>query len=237
MIDTHCHIIPGVDDGSPDVRTSVDMAVTAAGDGIKTIVATPHIHSGSLPFLKIKMCAEALNKKFEETGIPVTVVPGGEVASFVPVEIMTKYTINGNGYILFEFPHSHIPVKSREKIDQLVDMGHKIVLAHPERNPSVIKNPRILKTLIKETGARVQVTANSVTGAFGKTIQSCARHLLKKGWAHIIASDAHNAVGFRSPQLSQALEVAEKIMGTDKALKLVMDNPRAMIMGKDIELF
>lgn len=237
MIDTHCHIIPGVDDGSPDVRTSIDMAVTAAGDGIKTIVATPHIHSDAMPFVKIKMYAQALNKKFSDTGIPITIIPGGEVASFVPVEIMADYTINGNGYILYEFPHSHIPVKSTEKIMQLVDMGYKIVLAHPERNPSVIKNPKMLKKLIDETGARVQITANSVTGAFGRSIQACARKLLKKGWVHIIASDAHASIGFRSPQLSGAVDVAESIMGKEKALKLVMDNPKAMIEGKDIKPF
>lgn len=235
MIDTHCHIIPGVDDGSPDVRTSMDMAVTAAGDGIRTIVATPHVHSEALPFAKIRLYAEALTKRFTDTGIPVAVVPGGEVASFVPIDIMTRFTINGNGYILYEFPHTHIPVQSMEKLKQLVDLGHKIVLAHPERNPSVIKNPKILKTLIAETGARVQITANSVTGAFGKVVQACARRLIKKGWVHIIASDAHAAVGFRSPVLSEALAVAEKIMGKEKALKLVMDNPLAMIEGRVID--
>lgn len=235
MIDTHCHIIPGVDDGAQDLRTSMDMAVTAAGDGIRVIAATPHIHSGELSFAKIRLYVEALNLRLADKGIPVKIVPGGEVASFVPIEIMTKYSINGNGYILYEFPHSHIPVNSTEKLNALVEKGHRIVLAHPERNPSVIKNIKVLKELTQATGAKVQITANSLTGAFGRSIAACAKKLLKKDLVHIIASDAHAAVGFRSPQLSEAVAVAETILGKEKARKLVTANPKAMIDGRDMD--
>lgn len=233
MIDTHCHIIPGVDDGSPDFRTSVDMAVVAAGDGIKTIVATPHVNSTALSPAMIREHVAALNLRFSETGIPVSVVTGGEVASFLPLEIMKQYSINGNGYILLEFPHSHLPVTSKETIRHLTMDGYKVLIAHPERNPSVIRNPRVLAEIINETGARAQITANSITGAFGMGIRSCARYLLKKNMVHVIASDAHSA-GYRKPFLSDALAVAVKMVGEEKARRLVFDNPRAVIDGQII---
>ena len=230
MIDIHCHIIPGVDDGSPDMRTSVDMAVAAAGDGLKTIVATPHIQSEALSPAMIKKHVEILNARFMETGIPVTVVPGGEVASFLPVSMMKNYSINGNGYILLEFPHSHMPLSARETILNIMSEGLYVIIAHPERNPSVIRNPDILFDLVETTGACVQITANSITGGFGPVVKSCARHLIKKGSVTVIASDAHSA-GSRKPALSEGLKVAAKIVGHDRAERMVLDNPRSVILG------
>jgi len=211
----------------------MDMAVIAAGDGIKTIVATPHVNSFDLTPAMIRAYVAALNTRLSDTGIPVSVVTGGEVGSFLPPGLIKGYSINGNGYILLEFPHSHLPANASETIRHLTLEGLKVLLAHPERNPSVIRNPKVLAGLVEETGARVQVTANSITGAFGMGIRACARHLLKKGLVHVIASDAHST-GMRKPCLSEALDVAVKILGKEQAMRLVFDNPRAVIDGENI---
>jgi protein-tyrosine phosphatase len=233
MIDTHCHILPGVDDGSPDIRTSLDMATIAVDDGIRTLVATPHIDSPSLTALAVRQQVEAFNRRLTDEGIPLTVVPGGEVASFLPLRIMEAHSINGRGYILLEFPHSHLPVHAGETIRQIERDGFKVLIAHPERNPSVIRNPKVLAGLVAGTGALIQITANSLTGEFGPKIRACARYLLKKKLVHVIASDAHSA-GFRRPVLSDALKVAEKMLGKDAASRLVSENPRAVIEGEMI---
>jgi protein-tyrosine phosphatase len=230
MIDIHCHIIPGVDDGAPDMRTSLDMAVIAAGDGIRTIVATPHIQSDTLTPGFIREQVDILNDKFSGIGIPVTVVPGGEVASFLPVSMMKNYSINGNGYILLEFPHTHLPFSAKETVSNLIFEGMKVVIAHPERNPTIIRNPDVLVDLVEETGAAVQVTGNSITGGFGPAIKACSKYLLKKNIVNIIASDAHST-GFRKPALDEAVKAASKIVGLEQAERMANDNPRSVILG------
>jgi len=233
MIDIHCHIIPGVDDGSPDMRTSMDMAVIAAGDGIKTIVATPHIQSEILTPDMIREKVAVLNERFSETGIPVAVVVGGEVAPFLPISLMKKFSINDNGYILLEFPHTHLPFSAKDTILNLISEGLKVIIAHPERNPTVIKNPDTLIDIIEATGAYTQITANSITGAFGPSIKSCAKHLLKKKMVSVIASDAHST-GARKPFLSDGLNAAAKIVGQELAEKMVYKNPQSVILGLPI---
>jgi len=233
MIDIHSHIIPGVDDGSPDMRTSMDMAVIAVGDGIKTIVATPHIQSEILSPDMIREKVEALNERFSETGIPLSVVVGGEVASFLPISLMKNFSINNNGYILLEFPHTHLPFSAKETILNLMSEGMKVIIAHPERNPTVIKNPDTLIDIVEATGAATQITANSITGAFGPSIKSCAKHLLKKKMVSVIASDAHSA-GFRKPSLTEGMNAAAKIVGQEQAEKMVYKNPLAVILGLPI---
>lgn len=233
MIDIHSHIIPGVDDGSPDMRTTLDMAVIATGDGIRTLAATPHIQSDALSPSMIMEKVAALNERFIETGIPLTVVTGGEVASFLPVSLMKHFSINGNGYILLEFPHTHLPISAKDTISQLVALGLKVIIAHPERNPTVIRKPEVLLNLIEATGAYIQLTANSITGGFGPAIKSCAKHLLKKRIPGVIASDAHST-GFRKPVLSEGVDAASKIVGRELAEIMVNENPLSVILGLPI---
>ncbi len=230
MIDIHCHIIPGVDDGSPDMSTSLAMASQATGDGITTLVATPHIQSERLTPEMIREQIRILNERFSEAGIPLSVVAGGELASFFPVSAMAGYSINGNGYVLLEFPHSHLPYTAKDTVEQIIRQGMQVIIAHPERNPSVIRSPEILVDMVESTGASVQITANSLTGAFGPAARSCAVQLLKKKVVTVIASDAHSA-GTRKPVLSDGFKVAVKIAGQKAAEKMVMDNPRAIVLG------
>jgi protein-tyrosine phosphatase len=230
MIDIHCHIIPGVDDGSPDMRTSLSMAAIAAGDGIKTLVATPHIQSEIMGPDVIREKVMMLNERFSEAGIPVSVAAGGEVASFLPVSTIRKYSINDNGYILLEFPHSHLPYTAKETVANIMSEGLRVIIAHPERNPSVIRSPEILVDIVESTGAGIQITANSICGEFGHAIKSCARHLLKKKIVTVIASDAHSA-GLRKPVLAEGVKAAGKIVGLEAAEKMVRDNPRSILFG------
>lgn len=236
MIDTHCHILPGIDDGAPDFRTSIEMAVIAAGDGIKKIVATPHVNSPSLTPNAIARLANELNTRLLELGVPVNVVTGGEVAYLLPVAIKRKYSINNNGYILLEFPHSHMPANAKDIINKMSGEGCRAIIAHPERNPTIIRNPSLLVDIVKSTDAIVQITSDSIIGTFGRKIRTCSKYLLKKRVVSIIASDAHST-SFRRPEISEGVKAAGKIIGVENAQKLVVENPEAVLYGGRIHTF
>jgi len=214
MIDIHCHILPGVDDGASDMDESVAMAKIAADDGITRIVATPHVKDLSLSALRIKTAVEELNMHLKDRNIPVTILPGAEVSALIDPSLLAGYTINGTKYLLIEFSHSHFPLNTLDLIFNLMIKGYKPIIGHPERNPSIIQNPQILFNSI-HSGVLVQITADSLTGFFGRNIRACASYLLKKDVVNFVATDAHSS-GCRSPILSKGLEVAEKIIGRKK---------------------
>ncbi len=230
MIDIHCHILPGIDDGSKDFEESIKMAFFAAEEGVRTIVATPHVDDDSLNSETINDLTMALNHKLKVLSIPIEIIPGAEISYVLPEEFIKNYTINNNGYVLIEFPHSHLPAGAVEKLLAITSHGMKPIIAHPERNPSVIKNPGLLSDLAAETGAAVQVTAASIAGDFGRRIQMCSHHLLKKGIVDLIASDAHS-MRFRPPSMNRGLRAAGRLIGRKHVEKLTIENPKAVING------
>ena len=234
MIDLHCHILPGIDDGAENAKESVKMARVAAEDGISHIVATPHIRETLHPPVFLKKNVTKLNEVLQKYQVPVEILCGADVYAMLPPREVLGYAINNSQYILIEFPYTHIPTNAADIIFNFKLQGLIPIITHPERNPSVIREPEKLFSLL--TGnVYVQVTADSLTGNFGMQIQECAFYLLKKRAVHFIASDAHSAI-VRRPVLSEAAKVAEKIVGKENARMLVNDNPLAVISGKDIPL-
>ncbi len=227
MIDLHCHILPGVDDGPLDFHTAVRMAEIAARDGIETIVATPHVKDAPWPASRFKALVGQLNTCLDKSGIPVRIVQGGDVSALNEPDTLQDFTINNSRYILIEFPHSYMPNNSRDILFNLSVRGFCPIITHPERNLSVMQNPDKFLGILNGN-ALVQITAGSLTGEFGRNEKSCALHLLRKGVVSFIATDAHSA-DFRKPILSAGLKVAQKVIGMEKARKLVTDNPSAVL--------
>jgi protein-tyrosine phosphatase len=232
MIDLHCHILPGIDDGAKNAKESVSMARVAARDGITHIVATPHIRETLHPVNFLKQYVTKFNKALQKLQVPVEILYGADVyAMFSPKEVR-RYAINNTQYILIEFPYTHIPANASDILFNYKTQTLIPIIPHPERLPSVIRNPETLFSLLSRD-VYVQVTADSLTGNFGEQIKECAVYLLQKGAVHFIASDAHSATA-RRPVLSEAVKVAEKIVGKEEARMLVEDNPLAVISGKHI---
>lgn len=229
MIDIHCHILPEIDDGPSDMFESIEMSRIAAMDGISTVVATPHIKNRLYPAELIGGKVAELNNRIAGEGISLEVLQGADVNALIDPGLLKSYTINGTGYVLIEFPHSHLPANAREIIFRLIVDGFQPILTHPERNGSVLRDPSLLFRLV-ESGILVQITADSLSGGFGPEVQRCAIFLLEKGVVSFIASDAHSSIG-RRPELSGGLKVAEKILGRERAWKLVSTNPEAVISG------
>ncbi len=232
MIDIHCHILPGIDDGPSDIKESIEMAKIASLDGITKIVATPHIKDTLHPVAAIKKSIGVLSNRLTEMGIPVEILQGADVSAMLDVSLLEGYTINNTNYILIEFPHSHLPKNAKEVLFRMIIKGYYPIITHPERNISVIKNPDLLFELTG-AGSLVQITADSLTGAFGADIKECAFYLLKKGAVSFIATDAHSSFQ-RRPVLSKGLKVAERIIGKMRATNLVTLNPQAVLSGKPL---
>jgi protein-tyrosine phosphatase len=234
MIDLHCHILPGIDDGAENAKESVRMAKVAADDGITHIVATPHVRETLHPPAFLKKYVTKFNEALQKLHVPVEILYGADVYAMLPPKEVLRYAINNTQYILIEFPYTHIPANAADIIFNFKLQGLIPIITHPERNPSVIRDPEKLFSLLARN-VYVQITGDSLTGNFGHQIQECAFYLLKKGAVHFIASDAHSEI-VRGPVLSEAAKVAEKIVGKENARMLVNDNPLAVILGKDIPL-
>lgn len=231
--DIHCHIFPGVDDGSRDMDESIAMAEQAQAGGTSLIVATFHAGVDLLDAKRYRPLIEGLNAGLKERGIGVTVVPGAEImAGFLP-DHLADFTINGSRYLLVEFPGSHLPQSASAILMAYRSRGFHPIIAHPERNPTILRDPRRLLKIVEETGALVQVTADSVSGTFGRDIAACARYLLKKGWVDIIASDAHD-LDYRKSSMAEGMKVAVKLLGEERALKLVRENPWAVVEDRSL---
>jgi protein-tyrosine phosphatase len=232
MIDIHCHILPGIDDGPRDIAESIEMARIAAADGITTIVATPHLRDRANMVEDIISGVARLNASLAVLNIPVKILRGADINVMLSIQTLRDYTINGTSYLLYEFPHTHMPHNAGQIIFNAMRSGLHPIITHPERNPSVIRNPDLIITL-RETGPLIQVTAGSLTGNFGAEARECALYLLKKGAVDFLATDAHSSNG-RKPVLSEGLRIAEKIVGKKAAHRMVQANPLAVIEGRTI---
>lgn len=242
MIDLHCHILAHVDDGPGDIEESLRIAEIAAADGIRTIVATPHAQNGvyvNPPAHIIKHVAN-LKQRIKQEKIPITICSGAEVRIHHGMEGSLKEgkiaSINNTGrYVLVEFPHDMVLPGTREALFQLFINGITPILAHPERNTTLQRDPEVLAGLV-DMGCLVQLTAMSITGELGSDAMAYAHLLLREGQAHVIASDAHDTES-RPPVLSSALKEAARILGDMKAAEaMVTINPCAILDGKQLNL-
>lgn len=214
MLDMHAHILPGLDDGAPDLDTALAMARIAVEDGITTMVATPHFMEGSMENYRelILQKVSEFQLALDEQGIPLNVLPGAEVyLSPETPERLKKgelMTINDKGkHLLVEFPMQCVPAFAEEILFKLKVLGITPVIAHPERNLQLMNFPeRVLDLATK--GCLLQINSGSITGLYGQKIKKTAHWLVKRDLMHLVGSDAHSAGG-RSPRIREALEVVE----------------------------
>ena len=201
MIDIHCHILPCLDDGPVNLGQSLEMCRLAEKDGIRTIVATPHIRSPFPRPERISLVLSLLNLRLAEEKISVTVLSGGEVNVLEMPPDPETYVLHKGPYLLIEFPHTHLPGNARELLFRLCADGLVPIITHPERNGGVLRNPARLEALL-DSNIKVQVNAESLTGYFGADVAECARFLLKRRIVHFLGTDAHSPTD-RRPVLSR----------------------------------
>ncbi|MGG3571826.1 CpsB/CapC family capsule biosynthesis tyrosine phosphatase [Bacillus gobiensis] len=219
MIDIHCHILPGLDDGPEDIDESINMAKTAVSQGIHTIIATPHHKTVTYNNEKesILPLISSLNEELNKENIPLNIFPGQELR--INGELIDEFQndrllgLNQSKYLLVEFPSDHVPRYAEKLLFDLQLAGLTPVIAHPERNKEIIENPDQLYKLVKN-GACTQLTCASITGHFGKKIMKFSNQLIDASLAHFLASDAHNLTN-RSFLFENSLKSVNDKYGND----------------------
>ena len=241
MIDLHTHILPGVDDGVKTMDDAVEFARVAAGDGVTTIVATPHYREGFYLNTRSDVLAgvATLNERLKAEGIAIEVLPGAEV--HISADLVSRVksghapTLADNGRtVLFELSMSQYPHDLEQLVFQMRLAGLQVLFAHPERIRFFQDDISRFEAVIR-LGAFGQLTTGSVTGVFGEDVVEFSEELARKRLVHVIASDAHNTRG-RPPVLTASLSRLGSWTGDDFARRMADEFPKAFIEGRDPDL-
>ncbi|WP_137624786.1 tyrosine-protein phosphatase [Lactiplantibacillus pingfangensis] len=237
LVDIHCHILPRLDDGSPSLAKSIELARQAVADGIGTILATPHHMDRHYTnhALSVQKAVESFQAELDRRGIDLQIFPGQEI--HLNGEIIANLDDlmgidEGRKYLLLELPHEMVPSYLDEIIFQLNSRGITPVIAHPERNARIIAEPEILYNLVKQ-GVLAQVTATSLVGTFGKQVQKTAKEFVKCGLVQVVASDAH-VLKNREFSMTKAYQVLTD-MGSNYSENF-QQNARDLLNGDDVSV-
>ena len=238
MIDLHCHILPGLDDGPVNFDFSVAMARKAEEAGINIVVATPHVRSDyRTEPASIAAAVVELNDALANEELELLVLAGAEVSLQKAAElddgILSTLCLGSGDYLLVESPYRSIDIDLEGIVWDLQARGFKPVLAHPERCPIFQRDPDRLARLVNG-GLLCSITAASLAGRFGSTVRRFSLELMYDGLVHDVASDAHDHL-HRPPDLLAGFESAEAdIPGIrGQANWFTVTAPVAIVTGRD----
>jgi len=233
LIDLHCHLLPGIDDGPPDLPTTLAMARIAVADGIGTIFCTPHIYPGLYENTQpdIILRVDQLQTILHHENIPLQLSYGADT-HLVP-EVMDGLktrripTLGGSRYLLLEPSHNVRPPRFTESVFELIGAGYVPVITHPERLTWVTDHKDDFYALAK-SGAWLQITGGALLGNFGLRVQKISERFVGDGWTAVLASDAHTT-NRRAPVLAEAERRAAQLVGAVEASRMVRERPQAVI--------
>ena len=235
MVDLHCHILPGLDDGAANMEESIAMAESAIADGITHVVATPHSSNEYLfDFSHVRELRDELQAKVGDrpkiaTGCDFHLNPEN-LGSLR--KNPRQYCINQRDFLLLEFSEFSIPPSMDQTLHEIQLAGVQPIVTHPERNGILRSRPERLKKWVRQ-GCVAQVTGGALTGGFGVGAQQDALRWIGEGLIHFVASDAHN-MRTRPLRLQSAYNVVVDRFGQEKARALFQDNPLAAFEGREL---
>lgn len=239
MIDIHCHILPGIDDGAKSMDETLEMARIAVSEGIYHIIATPHYiqYSDYANKEQVRQLVDEVNNVLKKENIALSLAVGQEIylTPDLPklVESGEVSTLNNGQYILVEFPMNDIPLYAEDVFYELRLMGLTPILAHPERYPMIMEDPNILLKFLN-LGVLCQANVGSIRGFFGERVQKTVITLIEHHMIHFVATDAHTPRN-RAPKVRKALDEITRLSG-DKARELFIENPLKVYNNELIEV-
>lgn len=239
MIDLHCHLLPGIDDGSSSLNVSLKLAANAVQDGINYALLTPHHMNGVYINHKadiLRMTSE-FQKELTNHNIGLTVFPGQEVR--INGDLLNAldrddilFADEGGKYLMLEFPDDDVPAYTSDMVYQLEQRGITPVIVHPERNTMIMRHPSLLYELLQK-GCLSQITASSYVGTFGEKVEHFSQRIIDAGQGYIFASDAHNLPG-RKYEMRAAFSKLSREFGGELA-KEFEENAKNIINGDMVE--
>jgi protein-tyrosine phosphatase len=235
MIDLHCHILPGIDDGAQSLEEAVDLCRSAAAAGTEALVATPHQRRASWWNCDRRELQRLRRQLQAAVGPSPRIHLGGEIHCDANVLRELAQTTAAEGplplaesrYLLLEFAPDGTPDQAADLVHELSVAGWRPILAHPEHISWMSSDLNVVGQLVA-LGALTQVTAMSITGDFGRRAHLCSHRLLDQGLAHFVASDAHD-LRRRPPGLQGAWSTIARKWGEAAASELLIENPRAVL--------
>lgn len=236
MIDLHCHILPGIDDGASDLSVSLLMARMMVAQGITHAACTSHILPGLYHNTGpgIREATQRLQEVLDHEAIPLMLVAGADIhmtPNFVAgLRSGQLLTIADSRYVLVEPPHHTAPPQIEDFFFNLAVAGYVPILTHPERLSWVPSRYPIIKKLV-QSGVWMQITAGSFAGAFGRNALYWAQRMLDEGCVHLIATDAHD-VERRPPDLAAGRDLVAKRVGPEEAQRLVFTRPMGVLQDE-----
>jgi protein-tyrosine phosphatase len=240
MIDIHCHILPGLDDGAQSMVDALGMAAAAEHEGIRKIIATPHLFRDNydhddLSIMERKL--QELEKNIARNNIKVEIFPGAEVhvSHNLIEQIKTNkpyLMLNGSSYLLVEFPSDHIFSGVGELFFDLMSEDITPIIAHPERNSVLARHPEMLYELVQR-GCLAQANSGSLMDLYGESVKETVMKLLEWRLIHFIGSDGHSVKAI-SPGFSEAFALVREHFGERTAQALMFLNPHAVLEDRAV---
>jgi protein-tyrosine phosphatase len=238
VIDLHCHLLPGIDDGPETLAEAIEMARIAVANGITEAHVTPHLHPGR--WMNDRGTIEAAVVAYRaalaaadialEIGFAAEVRLDYEILPLIEEDrVPFLGTLDGHRVMLLEFPHSHVPLGADKFVAWLLARRIRPMIAHPERNKDLMRDPARLEPFVGQ-GCLLQVTADAVAGGFGELSAERARGFLENGWVTVLASDAHDTTG-RPPRMAPGRDAAARIVGEEEARRLTQGTPLSIVRG------
>lgn len=236
MIDLHCHLLPGLDDGPADIDQALALARALVDDGIKQVVATVHWTPGvfAATAAAIRLERDRLAEALQRQGVPLRIGCASEarLSPDLPDRVAQGDVLcvgqhKGFKVLLLELPDAVVPPGTERLVRQLLDVRVLPMIVHPERNKAVMSHVERLRPLV-EMGCLVQVTAASLVGEFGARAEAAAHEMVALDWVDVVASDAHNLKG-RAPRMAAARQWLVRHTGEDHARRLTEGLPGRIV--------
>lgn len=238
LVDIHCHLLPDIDDGAPDLEASLAMARMSIEQGVETIVLTPH-QLGAFAHNRgdeIRQRTVELQAEITRNEIPLSILPGADVriedsmiAGLLSGEVLSLG--DHRKHVLLELPHElYFPLEPI--LDDLQRHEMVGILSHPERNSGLLARQDLIERLV-DHGCLMQITSGSLVGGFGPDSQAMAQRMVRRGLVHFISTDGHSPKR-RRPRLQEGLTAAIELVGEETAMKWCSTNPRAVARGHDV---
>ena len=241
MIDLHCHILPGIDDGPKTLNDSLKMARIFEQAGYTHVVATPHAVPGTtwMPGSEeIRDRLTELNQAIAAERINLKVLPGMEIALDPQIADLIDrglvLPLARTSYVLIEPPFQRLPLGWEQAIFDVLSKGFAVLLAHPERCAQLAAQPELCEKLI-ESGVHFQVNWDSFLGHHGRTTEKMAVYLATRGYIHCLATDSHDAAHRNAMQMPRAAALIEKIIGLRNLQLISENNPNRVLRNEALK--